>query len=80
MFIYILTTDNQHFIVDEGLSPSVATRLCKRYNDTWCTPPSKVSCNKPSETHLKCIKGYCVSDKDDLTLAHVKKLVNNQIN
>ncbi len=71
MFIYILTTDNQHFIVDEGLSPSVATRLCKKYNDTWVC--------KSSETNLKCIKGYCVSDKDDLTLAHVKRLVKQQI-
>ena len=70
MFIYILTTDNQHFIVDEGLSPSVATRLCKRYNNEWC--------NKSSEMYLKCIKGYCVSDKDDLTLAQVKRLVKQQ--
>lgn len=70
MFIYILTTDNQHFIVDEGLSPSVATRLCERYNDTWAC--------KSSEMYLKCIKGYCVSDKDDLTLAHVKRLVKQQ--
>ena len=57
--------------MDDGLSPSVATRLCKKYNDMWAC--------KSSEMYLKCIKGYCVSDKYDLTLAQVKRLVKKQL-
>ena len=73
-----MTIEKDVFIVDEGLSPSLAKRTCKRYNEMFSAECSSVS-YKDSPTTLKFVKGYCVSDKDELSYSQALKLIKESV-
>lgn len=74
MNIFVVTIEKDVFIVDEGLTPSLAKRTVKRYNEMFSFELSSVS-YKDSPTTLKFIKGYCISDKDELSYTQATKLI-----
>ena len=52
---------------------ALAKKLSKKYSLTWsCEVGDK-------ETSLKTIKGYCFSDKNELSYQQALKLFNKQI-
>lgn len=72
--IYVINSDDKVcFVVESGLSLSMANRLCVRFNETWS---SKLG---DKETCLNCILGYCVSDKDDLSYRQCVIIFNKQV-
>ena len=75
MNILICTNEKEIFAVDEGLSPSVAARLCRRYNDTWSK--HKLYC-KTSTLPLDCVVGYVYSDFNELTYEDFIKVLKKQ--
>ena len=54
MNIFVVTVEKDVFIVDEGLSPSLAKRTVKRYNEMFSAELSGVT-YKDSPTTLKFI-------------------------
>lgn len=74
MNVFIVTQEKDVFIVDEGISPSLAKKLCKRYNDTFSAEMSVVD-YKSSLSTLKFVKGYCMSDKNELSYTQAIKLL-----
>ena len=74
MNIFVVTIEKDVFIVDEGLSPSLAKRTVKRYNEMFSAELSSVT-YKDSPTTLKFIKGYCISEKDGLSYTQAMKLI-----
>ena len=74
MNIFVVTIEKDVFIVDEGLSPSLAKRTVKRYNEMFSAELSGVT-YKDSPTTLKFIKGYCISEKDGLSHTQAMKLI-----
>ena len=74
MNIFVVTIEKDVFIVDEGLSPSLAKRTVKRYNEMFSAELSGAT-YKDSPTTLKFIKGYCISDKDELPHTQAMKLI-----
>ena len=74
MNIFVVTVEKDVFIVDEGLSPSLAKRTVMRYNEMFSAELSGVT-YKDSPTTLKFIKGYCISDKDELPYTQAMKLI-----
>ena len=72
MFV-INSESKEAFIVDEGLSLTLAKKLSKKYFLTWgCEVGDK-------ETSLKTVKGYCFSDKNELLYQQALKLFKEQI-
>lgn len=58
---------------DSPTTLAKSIKLSRKYNSIWSfTRGAK-------ETSLKCIVGYCVSDKDELTYTQAIKLFKSQI-
>ena len=74
MNIFVVTVEKDVFIVDEGLSPSLAKRTVMRYNEMFSAELSGAT-YKDSPTTLKFIKGYCISEKDGLSYTQAMKLI-----
>ena len=72
--IFVINSESKEaFIVDEGLSLSLAKKLSKKYSLTWsCEVGDK-------ETSLKIVKGYCFSDKNELSYQQALKMFKQQI-
>ena len=72
--IFVINSESKEaFIVDEGLSLTLAKKLSKKYSLTWsCEVGDK-------ETSLKCIKGYLLSDKSELSYQQALKMFKQQI-
>ena len=68
--IYVINTDEKEtFVVESGLSLSMANRLCCKFNKEWSWKFGD------DETKLSMI-GYCVSDKDELSYRQAVILFN----
>ena len=61
------------FIVDEGLSLTLAKKMSKKYSLTWSYEIGD------KETSLNVIKGYCFSDKSELSYQQALKMFKQQI-
>ena len=72
--IFVINSESKEaFIVDEGLSLALAKKLSKKYSLTW-------SCDVgDKETSLKTVKGYCFSDKNELSYQQALKMFKQQI-
>ena len=72
--IFVINSESKEaFIVDEGLSLALAKKLSKKYSLIWsCEVGDK-------ETSLKTIKGYCFSDKNELSYQQALRLLKQQI-
>ena len=71
--IFVINSESKEaFIVDEGLSLALAKKLSKKYSLTWsCEVGDK-------ETSLKTIKGYCFSDKNELSYQQALRMFKEQ--
>lgn len=72
--IFVINSESKEaFIVDGGLSLALAKKLSKKYSLTWgCDIGDK-------ETSLKVVKGYCFSDKSEVSYQQALRLFKQQI-
>lgn len=71
MNIFVINSDDKvAFIVDEGLTPSLAKKVCTRLNKVWSRTQGEAA------TRLSMIVGYVVSDRKELSYRQALKLFN----
>ena len=72
--IFVINSESKEaFIVDEGLSLTLAKKLSKKYSLTWSYEVGD------KETSLKIVKWYCFSEKSELSYQQALKLFKQQI-
>ena len=71
--IFVINSDDKVvLLVDEGLIPSAASRVCRKLNKIWSS-----SCGDES-TRLSCIKGYIFHSKNELSYTTACRLFKEQ--
>ena len=72
--IFVINSESKEaFIVDEGLSLTLAKKLSKKYSLTWSYEVGD------KETSLKIVKGYLLSEKSELSYQQALRLFKQQI-